>query len=73
MPEDEKLSIILGRPFLNTASVALDCAEGKVTFIIYDEEIVRYFPKKPGEKEKYISPLKRICAVSTKKHRPPEA
>ena len=31
MPEDEKLSIILGRPFLNTAGAALDCAKGKVT------------------------------------------
>jgi hypothetical protein len=34
MPEDDKLSIILGRPFLNTAGVALDCFERKVTFRI---------------------------------------
>lgn len=66
MPEDEKLSIILGRPFLNTTGATLDCAEGKVTFNIHDEEIVRYFPRKPGEKGKYIPPPKRICAVSEK-------
>lgn len=39
MPEDEKLSIILGRPFLNTTDAALDCFEGRVTFRICKEEI----------------------------------
>ena len=54
MPEDEKLSIILGRTFLNSACVELDCSEGKVTFRICEEEIVKYFPKKPGAKDKYV-------------------
>jgi hypothetical protein len=72
MPEDQKLYIILGRPFLNNAGAVLDCAEGKVTFRIYDKEIVRYFLKKPGAKEKYIHPPKRVCAVSKENLRPPK-
>ena len=48
MPEDDKLSVILGRPFLSTAGAYVDCAGGKITFRIYDEEIIRYFPKKDG-------------------------
>jgi hypothetical protein len=35
MPEDEKLSIILGRPFLSTIGAFVDCAEGKIVFSIY--------------------------------------
>ena len=58
MPEDEKLSIILGRPFLNTAGASLDCSEGKVTFRICEEKIVKYFPKKPGARVKYVPPPK---------------
>ena len=32
MPEDGSTSIILGRPFLNTAGAVIDCNKGKVTF-----------------------------------------
>src|ERR1043165_7141399 len=32
MPEDGCMSIILGRPFLNTAGAIIDCNKGKVTF-----------------------------------------
>jgi hypothetical protein len=52
IPKDEKLSIILGRPFLNTAATTTDGMEGKVTFRIYDEKIIRYFPCKPREVKK---------------------
>ena len=31
MLEDENMSIILGRPFLNTAGAVIDCNKGKVT------------------------------------------
>ena len=31
MPEDDNMSIILGRPFLNTAGAVIDCNKGKVT------------------------------------------
>lgn len=44
----------------------MDCAEGKVTFKIYDEEIIWYFPRKPGEKKKYIPPPKIVDAVCAK-------
>ena len=64
MPEDEKLSIILGRPFLSTAGASVDCALGKIVFNIYDDEIVRYFPKKREDGEKYVPPAKRIQVVN---------
>ena len=32
MPEDDNMSIILGRPFLNTAGAVIDCNKSKVTF-----------------------------------------
>jgi hypothetical protein len=46
MPEDENLSIILGRPFLNTAGAVINCIESKVTFNIKGKEHTIYFPKK---------------------------
>ena len=48
MLEDEKLSIILGRPFLSTAGASVDCVEGKIIFNVYDAEIIWYFPTKLG-------------------------
>src|SRR4051812_1638206 len=46
MPEDGSMSIILGRPFLNTPCVVTDCNKGKVTFNVNDREHTMYFPKK---------------------------
>ena len=46
MPEDDNMSIILGRPFLNTAGAVIDCNQGKVTFNVNDKEHTVYFPKK---------------------------
>ena len=46
MPEDENMSIILGRPFLNTAGAVIDCNKGKVAFHVDDKEHTVYFPKK---------------------------
>ena len=46
MPEDDNMSIILGRPFLNTAGAVINCNQGKVTFNINDKEHTVYFPKK---------------------------
>ena len=46
MPEDDNMSIILGRPFLNTAGAVIDCNQGKVTFNVNDKEHMVYFPKK---------------------------
>ena len=46
MPEDENMSIILGRPFLNTAGAVIDCNKSKVTFHINGNEHTVDFPKK---------------------------
>ncbi|KAK1641993.1 hypothetical protein QYE76_059798 [Lolium multiflorum] len=46
MPEDDNMSIILGRPFLNTAGAVIDCNKGKVTFNVDDKEHTIYFPKR---------------------------
>jgi hypothetical protein len=50
MPEDDNMSIILGRPFLNTAGAIIDCNQGKVTFNVNDKEHTVYFPKKIDRK-----------------------
>ena len=64
MPEDEKISIILGRPFLSTTGASVDCAEGEIIFNVYDAEIIRYFPKKLEVGERYDPPAKRVHVVS---------
>jgi hypothetical protein len=50
MPEDDNMSIILGRPFLNTAGAVINCNQGKVTFNVNDKEYTVYFPKKIDRK-----------------------
>jgi hypothetical protein len=39
------MSIILGRPFLNTVGAIIDCNQGKLTFNVNDKEHMIYFPK----------------------------
>jgi hypothetical protein len=63
MSHDDKLSIILGRPFLSTEGANVDCHGGKIIFNIYDDHITRYFPKKL-EEEKYVPPGKLIQEVN---------
>jgi hypothetical protein len=46
MPEGDNMSIILGRPFINTAGAVIDCNHGNVTFKVNDKEHTVYFPKK---------------------------
>src|SRR6266536_3341149 len=46
MPEDDNMSIILGRPFFNTAGVVIDYNKSKVTFHINGNEHTVHFPKK---------------------------
>ena len=43
MPEDDNMSIILGRPFLNTAGAVIDCNKSKVTFHINGNEHKKQF------------------------------
>ena len=63
IPKDDKLSIILGRPFLSTAGASVDCIKGKIVFNVYDEEIIRYFPKKGEPKDRYITPARKTNSV----------
>ena len=46
MPEDDNMSIILGRPFLNTVGAVIDCNKSKVTFHINGNEHTVHLPKK---------------------------
>ena len=46
IPEDDNMSIILGRPFFNTAGAVIDCNKSKVTFHINGNEHTVHFPKK---------------------------
>jgi hypothetical protein len=50
MPEDDNMSNILGRPFLNTAGAVIGCNQGKVTFNVNDKEHSVYVPKKIDRK-----------------------
>ena len=50
MPEDDNMSIILGRPFLNIVGAVINCNQGKVTFSVNDKEYMVYFPKKIDRK-----------------------
>ena len=45
-PEEDNMSIVLGRPFLNTAGAVIDCNKSKVTFHINGNEHTVHFPKK---------------------------
>ena len=62
MPEDGSMSIILGRPFLNTAGVVIDCNKGKVTFNVNDKEHTVYFLKKI-DKRHGLNSIKNIETV----------
>ena len=46
MPEEDNMSIILGRPFLNTGEAVIDCNKSKATFHINGNEHTVHFPKK---------------------------
>ena len=46
MPEDDNMSIILGRPFLNTTGAVIDCNKSKITFHINGNEHTMHFSKK---------------------------
>ena len=44
IPEDDSMSIILGRPFLNTAGAVIDCNKGHVNG---NEHMVHFLRKQP--------------------------
>ena len=45
IPEDDSMSIILGRPFLNIAGAVIDCTKGNVTFRVNGNEHTLHFLK----------------------------
>lgn len=45
-PKDDSMSIIHGRPFLNTAGAVIDCNKGNVTFHVNGNEHMVHFSKK---------------------------
>ena len=46
IPEDDSMSIILGRPFLNTAGAIIDYTKGNVTFHVNGNEHTVCLPRK---------------------------
>ena len=46
IPEDDSMSIIPGRPFLNTAGAVIDCNKGNVTFHVNGNEHMVHFSRK---------------------------
>lgn len=46
MPEDDNMSIILGRPFLNTTRAVINCNKSKVSFHVNGKQHTVHFPKK---------------------------
>jgi hypothetical protein len=46
MPEDDNMSVILGRPFLNTAGPVINCNQGKLTFSVNEKEYTVFFPRR---------------------------
>src|SRR3954469_14062596 len=49
IPEDDSMSIILGRPFLNNAGAIIDCNKGNITFHVNGNEHTVHFPKKQSQ------------------------
>ena len=61
IPEDDSMSIILGRPFLNTAGAVIDCNKGNVTFHINGNEHTVHFSKKQPQ----VHSINSIGKIST--------
>ena len=49
MPKDDNMSIILGKPFLNTARYVIDCNKSKFTFHVNGNEHTVHFPRKQSQ------------------------
>jgi hypothetical protein len=62
MPKDGNMSIILRRPFLNTAGAFINCNQGKVTFNVNDKEYTVYFPKKI-DKKNALNSIKNVETI----------
>ena len=60
IPEDDSMSIILGRPFLNTAGAVIDCTKGNVTFHVNGNEHTVHFPRKQPQVHSINSQFHRL-------------
>ena len=48
IPEDDSMSIILERPFLNTAGAVIDCTKGNIFHVNGNEHTI-HFPRKQSQ------------------------
>lgn len=64
MPEDDSLYIILGRPFLNTTGVVIDCTKGEVTLNVDGNQHIVYVPMKNMNQNKYCPPSTRVMTIT---------
>ena len=64
IPEDDSMSIILGRPFFNTAGVVIDCNKGNVTFHVNGNEHMVHFPRKQPQVHS-IHSIGKISTITT--------
>ena len=55
------MSIILGRPFLNTAGAVIDCSNGNVPFHVNDNKHSVHFPRKQPQ----VNSINSIGKIST--------
>ena len=62
IPGDDSMSIILGRPFLNTAGAVIDCNKGNVTFHVNGNEHTVHFPKKQPQVHS-INSIRKIPSI----------
>ena len=63
IPEDDSMSIILGRPFLNTAGAVIDCNKGNVTSHVNGNEHTVHFPKKQPQVDS-INSIGKFSTIS---------
>ena len=64
IPEDDSMSIILGRPFLDTAAAVIDCNKGNVTFHVNGNEHTLHFPRKQIQVHS-INTIEKIPSIIT--------
>ncbi|XP_076888197.1 uncharacterized protein LOC143538548 [Bidens hawaiensis] len=68
MEADEKVPIILGRPFLRTAKVLIDVYDGKITLRVGDENVtydVARSMKHPSDQDDYSGPCHSVYFINS--------
>ena len=61
IPEDDSMSIILGRPFLNNAGAVIDCNKGNAIFHVNGNEHTVHFLRKQPQ----VQSINSIGKIST--------